>query len=49
VKFRDQLIAAPLKLIVSIASARFPRKFRDQLIAAPLKRIFSFGLYDESF
>ncbi len=35
--FRDQLIAASLKLASACASCNFDRHFRDQLIAASLK------------
>src|SRR2546422_919693 len=41
-RFRDQLIAAPLKLLVLIPTGLVDARFRDQLIAAPLK-LFPFS------
>ena len=38
VRFRDQLIAASLKLRDRLPATRGARRFRDQLIAASLKR-----------
>ena len=38
--FRDQLVAAPLKLVTSNANVPTPLYFRDQLVAAPLKLRF---------
>jgi len=38
--FRDQLIAAPLKLEKLFQKIRLGGNFRDQLIAAPLKQAY---------
>ena len=35
--FRDQLVAAPLKLVAHLIEPVGERHFRDQLVAAPLK------------
>ena len=46
-RFRDQLIAAPLKHGQQVKTEALARRFRDQLIAAPLKLLEKKGYSNE--